>query len=434
MTMIGLFMLNRPLICAKIAHECPVTKRIMEVLVFYTVINSTITDLLQDEVQAFLRLHQQDDVQQFMLSAKTVEGVSPSLLAQQIRGRQKAMLKLPSWAQEKIIFPPALNMEQCSSELTAQFKSRLIRALTKTEVHGADLTGGFGVDAWFLSTLGPLEYIEPDEQLLAIAQHNHHVLGDRKITYHPTSAETFLNGQPSLDFIYLDPSRRVAGQKKFLLEDCVPDIVRLQELLLHIAPIVLVKTSPLFDLSRGCAQLQHVAGAWVVSVDNECRELLFLLRRGYKDEPIITCTDLFSRNPQIKEYCFTFSEERSAVASFSDPLDYLYEPSASLLKGGAFKRIAQGLGISKLAPNSHLYTSHRRIEFPGRAFKVLESVKLDKSLVTKFSGGQVNIITRNYPLRPEEIKKKTGLTDGGDLYLICTQGIDQKFILIAERI
>lgn len=105
-----------------------------------------------------------------------------------------------------------------------------------------------------------------------------------------------------------------------------------------------------------------------------------------------------------------------------------------MLKGGAFKRIAQGLGISKLAPNSHLYTSHRRIEFPGRAFKVLESVKLDKSLVTKFSGGQVNIITRNYPLRPEEIKKKTGLTDGGDLYLICTQGIDQKFILIAERI
>lgn len=420
--------------CAKIAQECPVTKRIREVLVFYTVISTSIADLLQDRVQAFLRLHEQDDVQQFMLSAKPVDGVSPSLLAQQIRGRQKAMHKLPSWAQEKIIFPPTLNMEQCSSELTARFKSRLIRTMTKPDAHGADLTGGFGVDAWFLSALGPLEYIEPDEQLLAIAQHNHHILGDRKVTYHATSAEAFLKDHASLDFIYLDPSRRIGGQKKFLLEDSVPDIIRLQELLLQIAPIVLVKTSPLLDLSRGCAQLRHVAGAWVISVDNECRELLFLLRRDFDGEPIITCTDLFSRNPQINEYRFTFAEERSAVASFAEPLDFLYEPSAALLKGGAFKHLAQGLGISKLAPNSHLYTSHRRIEFPGRAFRVLESVKLDKSLVTKFPGGQANIITRNYPLRPEEIKKKTGLADGGDLYLICTQGTDQHFVLIAERI
>ncbi|HQQ95678.1 MAG TPA: SAM-dependent methyltransferase [Cyclobacteriaceae bacterium] len=397
-------------------------------------INNVIKDLLQDEVQAFLRLHEQDDVQQFMLRAKPVCGVSPSMLAQQIHGRQKAMHKLPTWAQGKTIFPSTLNLEQCSSELTARYKSGLIRSVTRKDAHGVDLTGGFGVDTWFLSEVGALEYIEPDEQLLAIARHNHHVLGDRKITYHATSAEAFLKNHALLDFIYLDPSRRVVGQKKFLLEDCVPDIIRLQESLLQMAPIMLLKTSPLLDLSRGCEQLQHVAGAWVVSVDNECRELLFLLKRGFKGEPTITCTDLFSRSPLIKEYRFTFSEERGAVASFSEPLEYLYEPSAALLKGGAFKHIAEGLGISKLAPNSHLYTSPRRIEFPGRVFKVLESVKLDKSLVTKFPRGQANIITRNYPLRPEEIKKKTGLADGGDLYLICTQGIDQKFILIAERI
>lgn len=406
----------------------------MEVLVFYTVINTPITTLVSNEVQAFLRMHEHDDVQQFMLRAKPFLGVSPAQLAQQITGRQRAKHKLPSWAQQGIIFPPSLNLEQCSSEMTAEFKTGLILSLTKKNARGADLTGGFGVDTWFLSEIGPMDYVEPDEDLSAIAMHNHQTLGNRKIAYHASSAESYLRNCPVIDFIYIDPSRRKEGQKKFLLEECIPDIIGIQEELLQKAPIVLVKTSPLFDISRGCEQLQHVACAWVVSVDNECRELLFLLQRNFTDEPVITCIDLFTRKPLRREYGFRFSEERDAAVGFSEPLDYLYEPSAALLKGGAFKHIGQHFGLQKLAPNSHLYTSTNRIDFPGRAFKVIELVKLDKSLSEKFPGGHANIITRNYPLRPEEIKKKTGLSDGGERYLICTQGLDQKFVLISERI
>lgn len=410
------------------------TKWIVEVLVLYTVIITPITDLVRSEVQAFIRLHEQDDTEQFMLSAKPFLGVSPAQLAQQINGRQKAKHKIPSWTQEGIIFPPTLNLEQCSSELTARFKAGLLRSVTEKKIHGADLTGGFGVDSWFLSEIGLIDYVEPNEDLLTIARYNHQNLGNRNITYHATSAENFLRDCPAFDFIYLDPSRRKDGQKKFLLEDCIPDVIGLQEDLLQKAPIVLVKTSPLFDLSRGCEQLRQVAQAWVVSVDNECRELLFMLQRGFTGEPVITCVDLFARGSLLKEYSFRFSEERSAVVSFSKPLDYLYEPSAALLKGGAFKHIAQHFGLKKLAPNSHLYTSTNHTEFPGRVFKIVESVKLDKSLSEKFPGGYANIITRNYPLRPDEIKKKTGLSDGGKKYLICTQGIDQKFVMIADRI
>jgi 16S rRNA G966 N2-methylase RsmD len=389
----------------------------------------------RDDVQAFLRLHEQDDVQEFMLKAKPVGGIAPALLAQQINGRQKARFKLPSWNRKGVVFPPTINMEQCSSEATARFKAHIIHAVSRKNAHGVDLTGGFGVDAWFLADGCSLDYVEPDEQLLGLAKHNHAMLGSKDISYHVATAQDFLHeNQKPLDFIFIDPSRRKNGQKKFLLADCVPDILSMQEELLKAAPAVLIKTSPLFDLSRGCEQLRQVSGVFVVSLDNECRELLFLLQRGFEEEPTITCVDLLSRSGNIAQYTFRQSEERNAPAHYSDPLTYLYEPSAAILKGGAFKRIAQTHALSKLAPNSHLYTGHKLMEFQGRTFRILEAAKLDKSLVNKFPGGHANIITRNYPLRPEEIKKKTGLTDGGNLYLICTRGRENTFVLIAERI
>ena len=373
--------------------------------------------LAHPAIQQFIQKHEEDDVLELVLKKNLVEGVPSSVIANQITCRRKAREKLPLWyATKGIVYPPALNLEQSSSEVTAKYKQEILRNALHGNLplnSGVDLTGGFGVDSFFLSGLArKFHHVEPDAALIELAQFNHTLLGNSSLHYHHQSVDEFLSSVTgTFDFVYLDPSRRKSGNKKvFRLNDCKPDVVNLLPDLLAKAYVVLIKTSPLLDIQQGVKELGSVSDVFVISVDNECKEVLFLCRRNAGPEPLIHAINL---NGTVEKFEFKFSEERQASAHFSLPLSYLYEPNASLLKAGAFKLISSAFQLAKLHPGTHLYTSDAlHTGFPGRIFKVKSFIPT-KNALDFFPSGKANVITRNYPLTAEALKKKLKLKDGG---------------------
>lgn len=373
-----------------------------------------------------------------MLNHKEVGGISSAILADQIAGRKKAKEKLPAFYNTSgIIYPPSINLEQTSSEATAIFKTSIVKRLFPSGgITAADLTGGFGVDTFFLSkAFREMHFVEPEGSILEIARHNHERLGASNIQYHHTTAENFIAGfNQSCDFFYADPSRRTAaGKKVYTLADSEPDLVNLSARILSKAPNLLVKTSPLLDIQAGMVQLKTVKSIFVVSVNNECKEVLFLCESNFRGEPTIETVNLSPKNSQFFE--FKFSQERAEETDFSDPLKYLYEPNASILKAGAFKSIAHRFDLKKIQKNTHLYTSNSLMtEFPGRIFVIENMMRPDPSETKKyFPDGKANVATRNYPLTVDALKKKTGLKDGGEKYLIGFSGQQKKFLVVATR-
>ncbi len=400
----------------------------------------SLRDLLSSDVQSFIHQHENDDVKQLVLKHKLIHGVASNIIADQLNGRRKAKEKLPTLYHTKgIAYPPGVNVEQSSSEQTAKYKASIFSQQDEElkNKNLVDLTGGFGVDSYFFSKVfKEVLYVEQNESLLEISKHNHQQLGADSIKYHNTTAEAFLaKPEHTFDFAYIDPSRRAAGnQKVYSLSDCEPNIIQLQEVIFEKADYLLIKASPLFDIQQGLKELKFVQKVFVVSVDNECKEVLFLCMKNFTGEPKIVASNILSSN-RIDSFSFLFSGERSIEASFSEPLSYLYEPNASILKAGAFKTIGNEFKIGKLHPSTHLYTSDQLVEkFPGRIFKVEAFVKADpKTLKEFFPEGKANITTRNYPLSIEELKKKTGLKDGGEKFLIGFSGMKTKFLVVASR-
>lgn len=400
-------------------------------------------DLAQQPIQQFIRDHENDDVQKLVLKKATIAGIPSSVIANQIACRKKASEKLPQWYNTAgIIYPPMVNLEQASSEVTAKFKCEVLGKLTPPLIPpqggilktGVDLTGGFGVDSFFLSQLFEYYYhVESNIELLKITQHNHQQLGNKNITYHCTTAEEFLKTfHGTINFIYLDPSRRTTGNKKVIqLSDCLPNVTALLPALLKKSSLVLIKTSPLLDIHRGLNELKSVSHVFVVSVANECKEVLFLCQAGFSEEPVIHAVNLQSPHG---EFTFRFSEERKSSAAFSEPLAYLYEPNSSVMKAGAFKCLASRFGLLKLHTNTHIYTADKlHDEFPGRIFKLI-SLVVPNQIQKIFPTKQANIISRNYPLTPEQLKKKFNLYDGGADYLIAATGLKKKYLIAASRI
>ncbi|HEY9046158.1 MAG TPA: SAM-dependent methyltransferase [Ohtaekwangia sp.] len=396
----------------------------------------TIEQLLQPQLQQFIHEHAHDDERELVLKYREIEGVPSARVAEQIAGRRKAKDKLPSfYSTPNILYPPGINLEQSSSEQTGAYKVKIIKNELVPSGVVVDLTGGFGVDSFFLSKyFEQVQYIEPAADLLAVVKHNHKMLRAENILHHHATAEVYLQQLKRADLVYIDPSRRSNGQKVFRLSDCLPDVVALHDLILTKADTMLVKTSPLLDIQQGIKELKTVKKVFIVSVSNECKELLFLCTHNVTNDPEIIAVNLLST--RTEEFSFTIAEEQSASANYNPPLEYLYEPNASLLKAGAFKIIADRYNIFKIHPSTHLYTSAEMIaDFPGRVFKIQSFVKGDKKEMTRhFPEGKANVTTRNYPLSPEELKKKTGLKDGGDKFLIGFSGKSEKFLVAAERI
>lgn len=385
-----------------------------------------IQKISEPELQDFIFSHEKDDEDKLVLRHREIMGVPSAWIATQIKARKKAAYKIPLYYQTRgVVYPPTINLEQSSSEATARFKARIVSGWISGYKKFCDVTGGFGIDSFFISSLFTYcDYSEPQKDLLDIAQHNHLLLGANNIQHHNKDAVEFLSSSGNhYDLIYLDPSRRNSALKKvYRFGDCVPDVVDLKDELYSHATHVMIKASPLLDIQEGIRDLQFVCRVLVVSVDNECKELLFLCDHQYTGEPMIECYNLENTETEFK---FRFSEERNATAEFSDPGQYLYEPNASILKGGAFKSIAIAYDLRKIQVNTHLYTSDQLVDnFPGRVFRVKDDTTPTKA----------NIIVRNYPMTVDEIKKKSGIKDGGDLYYLCFSGMKKKFALTTERL
>ena len=397
---------------------------------FHTALS--VASLLQPSIQQFIREHERDDPYQLTLQAHRYPDYPIPAIAEQIQARRKAKDKLPEWyATEGVLYPPLLSMEQCSSQWAAQFKQGL--------VHGqqlVDLTGGAGVDTYYLSqSFHQTHYVEQQASLAELAKHNFSVLGAGPIQIHTTTAERFLTAQHApVDCLYLDPARRDGHARKvFQLEDCSPNVVELRDLLLTKARTVLIKTAPLLDIEATVTTLGAVTHVYVVAVNGEVKEVLYVLSGESPAEPLITAVNLAKHAEQ--RFSFYRSQESQAEVAYSNPLRYLYEPHAALMKAGAFKLTAQRLGLYKLHPNTHLYTTEHRVpDFPGRAFECQAVIPYQKKAVRKHLPHlKANITTRNFPDSVASIRKKLGLKDGGEIYLFAAQLSDNNLAIIITK-
>jgi 16S rRNA G966 N2-methylase RsmD len=374
------------------------------------------------------------DAARLMLQAGRHPDLPVALLVQQIQARQKARYKLPTWYRHPAIrYPANLSVEQSSSEKTAAYKAGLVGGNTLV-----DLTGGFGIDSFFFTQqFQQVFYVERQSELAQVAEHNAQVLGAGNIRFYQGEASEFLATFPGrADVIYLDPARRnQANRKVHLLEDCEPDILHLLPLLLSKSRQVFIKTSPMLDIHLALQQLRQVQQVHVVAVDNECKEVLYLLGEDAPAQPPVKAINLLGENQQ---QAFTFNQqtEDRATVLYGAPQHFIYEPNAAILKAGGFKSLAQQFALTKLHRNSHLYTSETMVEgFPGRVFRRLATCRYQKKdLLAHVPDKKANITVRNFPDPVAHIRVKTGLKEGGNKYLFATTDLHQKpIILVCEK-
>lgn len=391
---------------------------------------------LSSETRQFINRHQSDDVRDLALQARKYPNVDMQVAITQIAGRQIATEKIPSWKEiEDIRYPKHLSLEQCSSEITARYKARLLQGETL-----ADLTGGFGVDCAFLAgRFNAVTYVERQKELCEIAKHNFRILRLNHISIRNEDGTDYLNMMSPTDCIFLDPARRGEhGNKTVAISDCEPDVAGLEELLLEKAGRVMLKLSPMLDLSSALKELPHTLEAHIISVNNECKELLLLLGKNPPAEIPIHCVNLSSKEEQEEQHCvFTREQEQQSGCNYTNTLGkYLYEPNSSLLKAGAFRSITANYPVRKLHPNSHLYTSDMQIkEFPGRIFQITGHCGLNKKEIKENLADlkKANLTVRNFPATVVELRKRLKLAEGGDTYLFASTLNDGKKILVRCR-
>ncbi|KMQ64984.1 methyltransferase [Chryseobacterium angstadtii] len=375
--------------------------------------------IVYEEIQNYINANLNADLHALLLKKSPFPDISMQEIVQQIKGKQVAQKKFPFLLKEGIVFPPQLNLEQASSEKTAEYKSQILKG--KTFI---DLTSGFGIDAYYLSqNFDEVTLVEQNSELLNLVEHNWGVLG-RKAVFINQNLEDFLNSnQKHFDVIYLDPARRDQNRNKvFLLEDLSPDILQIKEKLLSISDQVVIKLSPLIDLKYLLSVLPDIFRIEIIAVKNDVKEVVIFLSNQEKGAIAVNCINLESGEPAFE---FTFEEAENSHAAYSEPEKFIYIPNNAILKAGIFNLISERLGLKKLHPNTHIYTSDQKInDFPGR---ILEMKVIDSKQIKKKE--KFNIISKNYPLKPEEIKKKYQIKDGGEDYLIFTQSKKGKIIL-----
>lgn len=380
----------------------------------------------------FIKEHATDDLTRLLLSAAKYPGMDIPFLVDQIAVRRQIREKLPSWFENgQLVFPAKIAAEQCSSEQTAAYKQELIGESWTI----CDLTGGLGIDSYFLSRKAKhLTYIERFPVYCEAAKHNFSVLEANNITIINADAAQVVDTLPEVDAFYIDPARRGESNKRvFALQDCEPNLPGLLPALLKRSPHVIAKLSPMADIQMTLELLPGTTSVHVLSVRNECKELLFVVEREADGrEPSVRCINFGLDGMQ--SFSFTLEEERSAVLVPAGQVGtYLYEPNASVLKAGAFKQIAVRTGVKKLQVNSHLYTAdHLVSDFPGRRFRVDEVLSFTGKLCKGLSKTipQANITVHNFPLSVEELRKRTKITDGGHVYLFATTLVDGEKVLV----
>ena len=383
----------------------------------------------------FIQKHKEEDVTKLILKSGQFKDVDVKKLAAQIQSRQKASKKLPEWcAVEELIFPPALSVEQCSSEATAKYKSTLIQGKSLV-----DITGGMGVDSYYLSkNFEQTDYFERQDEVAKTARYNFNILKTSNIKVHnQDSIGTLAASKMQADWIYADPARRDANrQKVVLLSDCEPDIKFHLPSLYENAPNVLLKTSPLLDIDLAVQELKSVKEIHVMGYEQECKELLFILNKDSSSNDFLIKARVIDFKGNVTHALdFSRDQEREAQIEFSEPLSYLYEPHPAILKAGAFKYLGPAFQVKKLAVHSHLYTSTNLISnFPGRIFEIIGVTKPDAKQIGEYiTDNKANLTIRNFPAKIDDLRKKWRLKEGGNFYLFATTLFNQKKAVVVTK-
>lgn len=398
---------------------------------------------MNEQTKLYVRQHADDDVRQLALRGCKEPGVDLPLALQQIQGRQTARRKLPSWAAvDGVLYPPRLSMEQCSSEATARYKASIVRREPDNRTL-VDLTGGFGVDMAFMSKCFiEAVYVERDEALCSLAAHNMPLLTATPVTTVCGDGMDYLLGMDRCSLLFLDPARRNdSGGRTYALADCTPNVVPVVDRLLDKADSVLLKLSPMLDWRKAVADVgrEHVSEVHIVAVDNECKELLLVLRREASTLRLC-CVDIDSRTSAATTFQTVADGDGSVPAASADiaadACRYVYEPNAAIMKAGCFGAIASTFAVAPLASNSHLFLSDRRIaDFPGRRFALSAVTTMNKGGLRKALSGmtRANITVRNFPMSAEVLRKRLKLADGGDDYIFATTLSDGSRCLLLCR-
>ena len=393
----------------------------------------------------FIREYRERDIRQLALQANRFPDVDMPYALDQIQGWQIARRKLPKWvACDGVIFPPHLSMEQCSSEPTAQYKLNLAMEWTCQVGHASrmtDLTGGFGVDFSFTScAFTSATYVERNEQLCHIVEHNLPLLGLDNATVVCADAVEYLSTVEPQTMLFLDPARRDEhGAKTVMLADCTPDVVQLLPKLLEKSRFTMLKLSPMLDWHKAVDDLQGaVREVHIVSVGGECKELLLVLSTVVESELKVYCADLSTASDTSSLFVYT-PDSSAPVANSTFNIQhstFLHEPNASIMKAGCFDELAAAYGVSPVSRNSHLFLSDEPVEgFPGRSFVVERVTTMNKGELRKALAGieKANIATRNFPLTVAELRKRLKIKDGGDVYIFATTTAEGEHVLLISR-
>lgn len=393
----------------------------------------------------FIREYRERDIRQLALQANRFPDVDMPYALDQIQGWQIARRKLPKWAAcDGVIFPPHLSMEQCSSEPTAQYKLNLATEWAERVGHASsmtDLTGGFGVDFSFTScAFAAATYVERNEQLCHIVEHNLPLLGLDNATVVCADAVEYLSTVEPQTMLFLDPARRDEhGAKTVMLADCTPDVVQLLPKLLEKSRFTMLKLSPMLDWHKAVDDLQGtVREVHIVSVGGECKELLLVLSTVVESELKVYCADLSTASDTSSIFVYTPGSSAPVANSKlkTQNSKFVHEPNASIMKAGCFDELAAAYGVSPVSRNSHLFLSDEPIEdFPGRSFVVECVTTMNKGELRKALVGieKANIATRNFPLTVAELRKRLKIKDGGDVYIFATTTAEGEHLLLISR-
>jgi len=385
--------------------------------------------LISTDAQLFIKNNISTDISSLLLKKLVFDNITPQELVEQIEAKKRCENKLKTWYNTPLIYyPNKLNIEQTSSEITAEYKANLVSGKSLI-----DLTGGYGVDCFYFSKkIKTVSHCEINPLLSEIVNHNYKQLKCNNIKTITGDGINFLNNNLEVyDWIYIDPSRRNDSKGKvFLLSDCLPNVAEHINKLFIKTKNVLIKTSPLLDITNGINELIFVKEIHIVAVKNEVKELLFILEKNYTG----AITIITSNTLNTKHHNFSFVRDNSEIAQYGLPKKYLYEPNTAILKSGGFNEIAIHYKLHKLHQHSHLYTNDILIDFPGRSFEITEVIPYNKKeLKKRFKKQQVNVTTRNFPKSVNEIRKELHLKDGGTEYLFFTTNIENKKIAILCR-
>ena len=405
--------------------------------------------------EEFITLNLDADVRELALKHAGRTDIDLAYALDQIDGRRRALKKLPRWAAvDGIIYPPHISMEQCSSEPTALYKAAVARRLLADGAPAGgpqaaaptvlvDLTGGFGVDFSYMAPLfGRAVYVERQARLCDVSRHNTALLGITQAEVVCADSTQYIASMAPATMIYADPARRdAAGGRTFAVSDCTPDVLSIKETLLEKAAYVMIKLSPMLDWRKAVADMgAQVGEVHIVSVGNECKELLLVMSRKYAGLERIYCVNdglEFSFTPEELSLCSQLSyNSRLSRSSLPAPPAFLYEPNASLMKAGCFALIARRYAIRQVSRDSHLYVSPCEVpQFPGRGFAVEAVTTMNKKeLKAALAGvGRANVAVRNFPLSADALKKKLKLRDGGDTYIFGTTTADGTHVVIVCR-